>query len=86
MSKKSVTDGPSNPFALSGTSPPSDTKQIGIALMRRNIIQFLAGVTEHCTEKQLMKLVRGRKQHKVTALRDLVNEGRVIRHGAGKRH
>lgn len=48
-------------------------------------IQALAGQTRPCTEKSLMRLVRGRKQIKIAVLRILVKGGNVLRTGSGKK-
>lgn len=74
-----------NPFTLSGTSPPAITKKFDIEVITRNLIETLYRQSRPCAEKILMKLVRGRKQLKVAALRILIKDGTVDRSGLGKK-
>ena len=73
------------PFNLSGTIPPTITKKFDITLISCNIVEILSNQTKASSEKTIMKLVRGRKQLKVAALRNLVREGIVVRSGSGKK-
>jgi len=75
-----LTDG----FKASGTSPP-DAKHIMTAQLTDELVKFLAGQSVPCSEKHLMRLVRGRRQIKVVALRNLIKDGSVARSGSGKR-
>lgn len=65
-----------NPFVLGGTSPP---------VIAKNFLEILRRQRKPCTEKVLMKMVRGRKQIKVVALRELIKDGVVGRSGLGKK-
>lgn len=76
-----LTDG----FKASGTSPPTDAKDVVIAQLTDELVKFLASQTAPCAEKHLLRNVRGRKQFKVPALRNLVADGAVIRSGSGKK-
>jgi hypothetical protein len=49
------------------------------------ILKFLTQGPKSHSEKHLMRSVRGRKQHKVSALRTLVKDGKVTRSGSGKK-
>ena len=78
-----VTDNPLNPFVLSGTSPPGSEKGSDAGIAIKAVAEFLAREAQPCAYKRLMKLVRGRKQHKVAALRRLVHDRQIIRSGTG---
>lgn len=49
------------------------------------ILDFLTAQSKPCTEKQILKNVRGRKQYKIMALRQLVKSCQVHRFGSGKK-
>jgi len=49
------------------------------------ISNFLDEQAAPCTEKRIMRMVHARKQHKVAALRLLLQKGKLERSGSGKR-
>jgi hypothetical protein len=53
--------------------------------LRRELILFLKVHTDPCTKKQLLKAVHGRKKSKLTAFRQLLQEGAINKVGTGKR-
>ena len=77
------------------TQLPSDAKQDALKLDQRhtrqikgaeeNLLRSISFFIEPCSEKQILKNVRCRKQYKVAALRILLRDGKVFRAGSGKR-
>ena len=72
-----------NPFVLSGTSPPANQRTLSV--MASRIIETLINEERPLSEKQLMKLISGRRQKKIAALRSLIRGTKVFRSGSGKK-
>ena len=85
MNTKSETNESLNSFVLSGTSPPTPIKSSDVDKIANAITIALASIGKPCTEKQLLRLVKGRKQTKIPVLRSLVRDGKVSRSGGGKK-
>jgi hypothetical protein len=69
-------------FALSGTSPPSSN---AVEKICERILNYLSLQTRPSHEAEILSSVRGRRQYKITALRDLIAASIVARSGSGKK-
>ena len=68
-----------------GSSHETFGSKDGMARAAVLILEFLAHQSAPCTEKQIMKAVRRRKQYNVTALRELLTKDLVNRCGKGRK-